>query len=434
LLITTIYIIGRKYDIVAVIGAGPSGLAAIRALSQERAFSYIRCFERKACVGGLWSVIPFDYEVLAAQTCKLMLSRAYDAEPDKFSTPDDPNDSTSKLPPELQQGEALLLEPSGEGPWPKNASYDNLDTNAGARTMPYTHTPLPFANSTHSIRKFGKNNSTRPRHAVLSYLEDLWKPFLYLLSLSTHVENVERCEADGKWIVTLRRTGVGADGGSKLPVNDLWWQESFDAVIVASGHFSVPRIPQIEGLREVSSRYPSKFEHSKSWRSAENYVDKAGTIHHATDYQSNSLLQKVIVVGGGVSAADLAEELHDIVQGSLYLSHRNELDFLRNALELPGIEKRPELIRVYSDDDHRVHAEFKDGSVISDFDKIIFATGYRLSYPFLPFQAVTPQNRLSGFYQHIFRVGDPSLAVIGQVSDALPLYRSQQQHKANRLI
>lgn len=88
---------------------------------------------------------------------------------------------------------------------------------------------------------------------------------------------------------------------------------------------------------------------------------------------------------------------------------------------------------MYSDDDHRVHAEFKDGSVVSDFDKIIFATGYRLSYPFLPFQAVTPQNRLSGFYQHIFRIEDPSLAVIGQVSDCLPVCGSKQ-HKANRLV
>lgn len=144
--------------------------------------------------------------------------------------------------------------------------------------MAFTHTPLPFANSTHSVRKFGKNNSTRPRRTVLSYLENLWKPFLHLVSLNTHVENVERFEADGKWIVTLRRTGVGADGGSKLPLKDSWWQESFDAVIVASGHFSVPRLPQIEGLKGVSSRYPNKFEHSKSWRSAESYVDKAGIV------------------------------------------------------------------------------------------------------------------------------------------------------------
>lgn len=207
-----------------------------------------------------------------------MLRRAYDAEPDDFSGSNDPNDSTSNPVPQLLNGEALLLEPSKEGPWPMNASYDSLDTNAGARTMAFTHTPLPFANSTHSIRKFGKNNSTRPRHTVLSYLEHLWEPYLHLLSPYTHVENVERCEADDKWILTLRRTSVGADGGSKLPLKDLWWQESFDAVIVASGHFSVPRIPQIKGLNELSLKDPSKFEHSKSWRSAENYVDKASTI------------------------------------------------------------------------------------------------------------------------------------------------------------
>lgn len=77
--------------------------------------------------------------------------------------------------------------------------------------------------------------------------------------------------------------------------------------------------------------------------------------------------------------------------------------------------KKPEITQFYLDSDQQIHARFADGSTIGGFDKVIFATGYRLSYSFLPFQAVTPQNRLSGFYQHVFRIGDPSLSVIGQV-------------------
>lgn len=47
------------YRRVAVIGAGPSGLAAVRALEQEGLFDYIRVFERKSTVGGLWLVGGF---------------------------------------------------------------------------------------------------------------------------------------------------------------------------------------------------------------------------------------------------------------------------------------------------------------------------------------------------------------------------------------
>lgn len=39
---------------VAVIGAGPSGLSAVKALDEEKVFSTIRVFERRDKVGGTW--------------------------------------------------------------------------------------------------------------------------------------------------------------------------------------------------------------------------------------------------------------------------------------------------------------------------------------------------------------------------------------------
>lgn len=62
---------------------------------------------------------------------------------------------------------------------------------------------------------------------------------------------------------------------------------------------------------------------------------------------------------------------------------------------------------------------FTDGSAVDHIDRVAFATGFRLSYPFLSPNPVTFSNRLAGFYQHIFKIGDPSLAVVGQVSVAL---------------
>jgi len=43
---------------VAVIGAGPSGLAAVRALADENTFDTIKLFERRSEVGGIWYTFP----------------------------------------------------------------------------------------------------------------------------------------------------------------------------------------------------------------------------------------------------------------------------------------------------------------------------------------------------------------------------------------
>ena len=44
----------QKISRVAVIGTGPSGLSAVKALSDENAFETIRVFERRDRVGGIW--------------------------------------------------------------------------------------------------------------------------------------------------------------------------------------------------------------------------------------------------------------------------------------------------------------------------------------------------------------------------------------------
>ncbi|KAF7547009.1 hypothetical protein G7Z17_g8027 [Cylindrodendrum hubeiense] len=365
-----------RYKRIAVIGAGPSGLAAVKALESERIFDYVRVFERQDRVGGLW---------------------AYDAEPDRFQTTSDEAEKTSEIPEHLRRNGPCFTSPAPEKLGQRGSAYDTLDTNAGARTMAFTHAPLPFGNSIQSIRKYGRNNSSRPRHVVLKYLEDLFEPYFHLLQLNTSVERVEK-NPDGEWVLTLRQQSVkyGTEGATR----DYWWQEAFDAVIVASGHFTVASVPEIDGLKETFAKLPEKFEHSKAWRSQQDYVGK-----------------RVLVVGGGVSAADLADDLHDIVEDSLYVSQRTEVEFLKKAFSLPNVVKKPPIKSFSHETNGTVH--FVDGTFVSGLDKIIFATGYKLSYPYLPFKAVTPYNRLAGFYQHIFRIGDPSLVVIGQVRAAI---------------
>lgn len=118
-----------------------------------------------------------------------------------------------------------------------------------------------------------------------------------------------------------------------------------------------------------------------------------------------------------MSSVDLVTDLSLIVQGPLYVSQRGINALLEEGFKIDGVVAKPPIRRISPDNGGTV--EFEDGSSVENFDKIIFATGYRLSYPFLSPNPVTPQNRLAGFYQHIFKNDDPSLAVVGQVKAAL---------------
>lgn len=125
----------------------------------------------------------------------------------------------------------------------------------------------------------------------------------------------------------------------------------------------------------------------------------------------------MVLVGGNVSASDLVGDLRSIVKGPLYLSQRGHNEALDSLWGLDGVVIKPTIRRISADNGGTI--EFEDGSTVENFDKLIFATGYRLSYPFLSPEPVTPQNRLAGFYQHIWNIQDPTLAVVGQVKAAL---------------
>lgn len=123
------------------------------------------------------------------------------------------------------------------------------------------------------------------------------------------------------------------------------------------------------------------------------------------------------MVGGSVSAVDLVAELAPLVQGPIYLSQRGRNPLFEEGFNVDGVVTKPSIRQINPHNGGVI--EFEDGSTVENFDRVIFATGYRLSYPFLTPDPVTPQNRLAGYYQHIFNFEDPSLAIVGQVKAAL---------------
>ena len=94
--------------------------------------------------------------------------------------------------------------PIGEDVGARTGIYDTLDSNVGAEVMAFTHTPFSKQNSADSVRRYGANNPTRPYQVVKRYIEDGFKDYHHLLSLSTTVERVEKIGQE--WVLTLRKT------------------------------------------------------------------------------------------------------------------------------------------------------------------------------------------------------------------------------------
>lgn len=335
------------------------------------------------------------FECISQQSHTLIATRLYDELSDTFK-------STLVLP---QQNPVPSQLPAFESPVPEDTTsrtglYSYLDSNVGAAVMEFTYASIPKVNSALSVHRFGHANPTRPWKIVAGYLEDIFTRHLHRVSFNTTVERVRKNTLTNKWDITLRQSDVRLKGVG----HDYWWTESFDAVVVATGHYSVPYIPNIPGIEEWYERCPERLQHSKQFRSRDVYVDKS-----------------VVVVGGSVSASDFVLDTYTSVRGPLIVAQRgqNANPALDNIWKLSGVVKKPTISRFTLDNGGTV--EFSDGSWVSgaDVDVVYFATGYRLSYPFLEPNPVTSKNRLAGFYQHTFNATDPSLAVVGQIRAAL---------------
>jgi len=137
-------------------------------------------------------------------------------------------------------------------------------------------------------------------------------------------------------------------------------------ILMATGFFSNPYIPNIPGVRENSN-----IIHSHFYTSADKYKH-----------------QRVVIVGGGNSAAEIAIEL--IGYSQVFLLTRNKLMFFsqsNNLCHIRGVSEsylleliQMELIR------HKENTKIEkaDGNIITlsngdkmEFNQVIFATGYR---------------------------------------------------------
>jgi cation diffusion facilitator CzcD-associated flavoprotein CzcO len=140
--------------------------------------------------------------------------------------------------------------------------------------MSFSQEPIPEIRSQWAIDRHGLDTPFRHHSVLRQYIEDLFTREQYqdLVRYNTTVERAIKDSNSQKWILTLRRPD---ENGAQT---DYWWSEEFDAVVVASGHYAVPFIPAIPGLKEFAARNPGSVEHTKHYRSPDKYRGKVSVV------------------------------------------------------------------------------------------------------------------------------------------------------------
>ena len=135
--------------------------------------------------------------------------------------------------------------------------------------------------------------------------------------------------------------------------NDFVFSDTFDYVVVATGHFSVPYIPEYEGMNS----FPGRILHSHDYRNAEEFKGK-----------------DVIVLGSSFSAEDIALQCWKYGSNSVTIGYRH------NAMPYKWPDGIKEHHRFEKVDGNTAY--FKDGHK-QPADVIIYCTGYLHHFPFM---------------------------------------------------
>ena len=263
--------------------------------------------------------------------------------------------------------------------------YDRLETNIPQLLMKYSDDATL------------ENDQLFPTYdSVLKYLQRYADEVKHLIRFNTQVQSVQNLKQDGhdQWSVA----------SEDLLSNDLH-EELYDAVIIASGHFSVPYVPDIVGIREWSNAYPGSLVHSREY---ERPMDFAG--------------KKVIVVGNSASGLDICSQIGKVSQQPIMISARSVSE-MQNAFTSAGRLDLPEIVEFLPTSTHGRAVRFIDGRIEENIDKIVFCTGYLYSYPYLSSiqpPLITSGKRIQNLYQHVFSIDHPSLAFVGLPQRIIP--------------
>ena len=310
---------------VAIVGAGPSGMAQLRAFQTAKSkgaeIPEIVCFEKQSDWGGLWNYT-------------------------------------------WRTG----LDENGE---PVHCSmYRYLWTNGPKEA-------LEFADYTFD-EHFGKPIASYPPREVLwDYMKGRVEKanVKHLVRFSTAVRNVAFDEATQLFTVRVH----------DYTTNDVY-EETFDHVIVASGHFSTPFVPEYKGF----DKFHGRVLHAHDFRDAREFTGRS-----------------VLLVGSSYSAEDIGSQCWKYGAKRIHTCYRSQPMGFKWPANWTEHHKL-----LYVDEDT---AYFADGSS-AKVDAIILCTGYLHYFPFMAEDLrLKTHNCLypKGLYQGVAWERNPRLFYIG---------------------
>ena len=247
-----------------------------------------------------------------------------------------------------------------------SSMYRDLRTNLPIEVMGYPGFPFPKCDKSfvhHSV--------------VLKYFQNFYERHVaaaHSVSFASKVTKVSHENAN--WNVS-----VLFDGNDERT-------EQFTHILVCNGKYSVPRIPEIEGVATFSGT----VEHSHNYRNPERYAGK-----------------RVLIVGSGMSGVDIALEISTVTD-ACFISRRSG-----EPAALPStIVQKKNAVRISG---NRVF--FEEDSIVVDC--IIYCTGYEISVPFLnDLISVKQGYEVCDLHRHCLSIAQPTLAFIGLPSLIVP--------------
>ena len=219
-----------------------------------------------------------------------------------------------------------------------SSMYRNLWSNGPKEALEFTDYSFD--------QHFGGPISSFPPRAVLwDYINGRVKDsgLKDFVQFATAVRWVSFDEVTKLFTVTVEDLKTGQTSASK-----------FTHVIVGSGHFSFPNVPDFKGIET----FPGELTHAHSFRGAENLAGK-----------------DLLIIGASYSAEDIGVQAFKMGARSVTFSYRSApmgFDWPNGFEELPLIDRFEGSV-----------AHFSNG-VSRKFDAVVLATGYLHHYPFLP--------------------------------------------------
>lgn len=221
---------------------------------------------------------------------------------------------------------------------PPTPLYDSLTTNLPHPLMAFHDFPFP------------PGTPVFPHASVvLKYLQDYasYYGLRQFIEFNSEVKRATWDDQRSQWMVDV----ISSDPAVQNTIR------YYDALIVANGHYGLPYTPPLPGAEE--------------WKSS------GRSIMHSIMYREPSIFRGkiLLVVGGGPSGLDLVKDSVGLAKSVIHSTSSG------SRVDETHVKRRARLVELRASDGAAIYS---DGTIDSNIDTVVLATGYTLIFPFLP--------------------------------------------------